>query len=75
MNIDCILIAEKGQIQVKLPLSMLTELAKTLRIKGKETVVTMNSKNECEEHEVNGVYIAAKGSKGLLMVVNGDADD
>lgn len=68
--IDCILITDKGQQQVRFPTSILLDGIKALRTKGKEFVTTQNKDGKLETYEVSGIYIPAKGSKAILMIVN-----
>jgi hypothetical protein len=68
MNISCYLVTNGKFEGVLLPDELLTEIAKSLRTKGKE-MVHLQSKSI----EVEGLYIPAKGS-GTHMLLIPDED-
>jgi predicted nucleic acid-binding protein len=67
MDISCYLVAKNGPNIKKVSMSeeQLIELANTLTTKGVEIVHLTK-----ESIEVQGVYVAAKGFNGSLMVIN-----
>ncbi|QIW88811.1 hypothetical protein P59_214 [Bacillus phage P59] len=64
MNIPCYLVSEGKFETALMPEQLLTDLAKSLRTKGTETV-HLQSKSI----EVEGLYIPAKGTKMKLLVL------
>lgn len=69
MNIECFLVSNGVFEKAVMPEFLLVELAKTLRIKGKETVHFAD-----KSIVVEGVYIPAKGSKTRLMAFQDEED-
>lgn len=68
MNVGCYLVTDGKFEQAVIPQKLLTELVKTLREKGKETIHFSE-----RSIEVEGVYIPAKGSKMQLICLGNDA--
>jgi hypothetical protein len=64
MNISCYLVSDGKFEAVLLPEQLLTELAKSLRTKGRE-IVHLNSRSI----EVEGLYIPAKGSQTKMLLI------
>lgn len=68
MNIECYLVTEGKFETAILPEELLTDLAKSLRTKGIETVHFAE-----RSIEVEGVYVPSKGSKiGLMVIPNAE---
>lgn len=72
MNIACYLIKENGALkEALLPEELLLDLAKTLRIEGKEILHF----NKGESIIVEGIFIPAKGTKHGIMALPNIGED